>query len=163
MSFTGIAEVMNQNRIGVAAALRMPLTKLFGLSAAGFNTGESDLENYNQFVESEIRMKLNPVIRKLLKITMAHKFGYVPSFSFKWPALRQMSAKEEMEINRTKSDNILSWYDRGLLTSQEAMQEAKRANIIDVYTKAEDGILDDFPTPPGGADSVEPISIEKSE
>ena len=48
MTFAGLAEIMQQNRMGVAAALRMPLTKLFGLSASGFNTGESDLENYNQ-------------------------------------------------------------------------------------------------------------------
>jgi phage-related protein (TIGR01555 family) len=150
MGFAGLAEIMNQNRIGVAAALRMPLTKLFGLSAAGFNTGESDLENYNQFVESEIRAKLNPVVRKLLRITMSHLFGYVPSFTFAWPKLRELSAKEESEINRTKTDNILAYYDRGLMTSEEVMQESKRAGLIEVDTKAEEGLIDDFPTPPAG-------------
>ena len=162
MTFNGLAEVMNQNRIGVAAALRMPLTKLFGMSAAGFNTGESDLENYNQFVESEIRAKLNPVIRKLLRITMAQKFGYVPSFTFKWPAMRQLSAQEEEAVNTSKSNITLNWFDRGLLTSEEAMQQAKRDGVITVDTKAEDGMLDDFPSPPGGEDSVEPISVENN-
>lgn len=162
MSFAGLSEVMNQNRIGVAAALRMPLTKLFGLSAAGFNTGESDLENYNQFVESEIRAKLNPVVRKMLKITMAHLFGYVPSFTFKWPKLRELSAQEEMQINKGKSDLILGYYDRGLLNSEEVMKESKKSGLIEVDTKAEEGLLDDFPTPPAGiAPPPSPVTNSK--
>jgi Uncharacterized protein conserved in bacteria len=39
LSFAGLPEILNQNRIGAAAAVRMPMAKLFGLSAAGFNSG----------------------------------------------------------------------------------------------------------------------------
>ena len=149
LGFTGIAEVMNQNRIGVAAALRMPLTKLFGLSASGFNTGESDLENYNQMIESEIRMPMAPMIRKCLKIIMAKTFGYVPSFRFEWKPLRELSAQEQEQINTAKANTVLNLFDRSLLTSEEAMQELKRSGIIDIDTKAEQGLLTGTPQTEG--------------
>ena len=30
--------------------LKMPITKLFGISAAGFSSGEDDIENYNSMI-----------------------------------------------------------------------------------------------------------------
>ena len=155
MNFAGLAEVMNQNRMGVASALRMPITKLFGLSASGFNTGESDLENYNAMVESEVRAPLNSIVRKLLKITMAKLFGYVPTFQFHWPPLRQLSAEEDQQVRDSESNRILALYDRGLMDSQEAMQSLRKAGVVDIETKAERGLLPAQPAAPAGpADST---------
>lgn len=156
MAFGGLAEIMNQNRMGVAAALRMPMTKLFGLSASGFNTGESDLENYNSMVESEIRAPLRPVFRQLLKVTMAHLFGYVPSFTFKFPSLRELAPETEANVKTQTSNRILSFYDRGLLSGPEAMEMARKENVISIDTEVEEGLK--VPEPPNGSDSVEPIS-----
>lgn len=148
MTFAGLAEVMQQNRMGVAAALRMPMTKLFGLSASGFNTGESDLENYNAMVESEIRAPLTNVVRKLLKITMAKLFGYTPSFKFEWPPLRELSAEERQRVLDSENARIATWYDRGLLDTQEAATLVRKAGIWDMETKAERGLLPPQASPP---------------
>ena len=51
LSLAGLADTIEQIRIGIAAACRMPLTKLFGLDSQGFSDNESDLENYNSIVE----------------------------------------------------------------------------------------------------------------
>ena len=40
LTFSGLADVMREIRMQVACDLRMPLTKLFGISSAGFNSGE---------------------------------------------------------------------------------------------------------------------------
>lgn len=157
MSFGGLAEIMQQNRMGVAAALRMPMTKLFGLSASGFNTGESDLENYNAMVESEIRAPLKPVFRQMLKITMAHLFGYVPSFTFKFPSLRELAPETEANVKTQASNRLLSFYDRGLLTGAEVMEAAKKEGIITVDSKVEEGLVE--PEPPNGSESIEPINV----
>lgn len=58
ITFTGLAEMLVQIRQGIAADLKMPVTKLFGISAAGFNSGEDDIENYNAMIEGEIRSRL---------------------------------------------------------------------------------------------------------
>lgn len=148
MTFAGLAEVMQQNRMGVAAALRMPMTKLFGLSASGFNTGESDLENYNAMVESEIRAPLTNIVRKLMKITMAKLFGYVPTFKMEWPALRQLDAEERQRVLDSENNRIASWYDRGLIDTEEAAKLIRKAGIWDIETKAERGLLPPQATPP---------------
>lgn len=147
MTFAGLAEIMQQNRMGVAAALRMPLTKLFGLSASGFNTGESDLENYNQMVESEIRMPVRPMVRELLRITMSHLFGYVPEFTFKFPSLREQTPEVEQNVKTQETNRALALYDRGLMDSEETMQQLSKVSVIQIETKAEQGLVPD-PIPP---------------
>ena len=148
MSFAGVAEVMKENRIGMAAAIRMPVTKLFGLSSSGFNTGESDLENYNCMVESEERGPMRPPIRSILDIGCMHLFGYIPTYDFKFPSLRVTNSTEEEAIKTSKLNRSLALYDRGLLDSQEIMEINRKDSVIEIETKAEQGLLPPQPTPP---------------
>lgn len=159
MTFGGVAEVMRENRINVASALRMPMTKLFGLSASGFNTGESDLENYNSNVESEIRRPLKTIVKKLLNIGFMNIFGYTPTFKISFPALRELSASDEEAIKSSQTNRVLAMYDRGLLTSTEVGEIGRKDGWLEIETKAEQGLLPDQPAAPNGSDSVEPASV----
>jgi hypothetical protein len=58
--------------------MRMPLTKLFGISAAGFNSGEDDIEVYNAMIESEIRGKLKYDLLRMVEIKCQKLFSMVP-------------------------------------------------------------------------------------
>lgn len=147
IAFSGLSEVQKENRVGVAAALRMPMTKLFGLSASGFNTGESDLENYNAMVESDIRAPLKPIIRKLLKITMTHIFGYEPEFTFKFPSLRELTPEVDQTVKNGEYNRLSGLYDRGLIDGEEFMQMCRKAGIVGIETKTEQG-LNKNPEPP---------------
>lgn len=155
MTFTGLAEVMRENRIGVASAIRMPMTKLFGLSASGFNTGESDLENYNSQVESDVRTPLRPIVRRILEFGCAFIFGYVPSFKFKFPSLRVLSALDEESLKNSQQGRALQLYDRGLVESGEVAQMGKKHGWLEIETKAEKGMLPPQPTPPNGGAFIE--------
>jgi len=148
MSFGGLAEVMGENRIGISAALRMPMTKLFGLSASGFNTGESDLENYNLMIESDIRMPMKPIIRKMVEINMFHLWGRKAPFSLKWPSLRVLSALEEEQVKDSKFNRATVAYEKGLIDSEEWGQIMQNEGIISINTRAADGLLPEQPTPP---------------
>ena len=148
LTFTGLAEVMQQNRIGIASSLRMPMTKLFGLSASGFNTGESDLENYNQMVESEVRARIKPGVRQMIRIACGVLFGYVPRFTVEFPSLRVLTALQEEEVKNAKYNRLTGFYDRALMDSEEAMQEAQKGDIITTETAAARGEIDGFPAPP---------------
>jgi len=147
MTFSGLSDIMDQNRKGVAAALRIPENKLFGQSAAGFGGGEDSLENYNSMVESEIRAQLRPVIRKLLKITMSHLFGYEPEFKFKFPSLREMSPEQEQSVKNSEYNRFTGMYDRGLITAEEYMEMSRKVGIVQIETKTEKG-LNPNPEPP---------------
>ena len=132
MTFAGLAEIKRENRIGIAGAVNMPVTKLFGISAAGFNSGEDDIENYNAMVESEIRSKVRIVCRKILKVLFAVKYGYVPTFDIKFPSLRILSSVDEEAVKTSKTNRILSMMREGLLTGPKAMEMLKKEGLVTI-------------------------------
>ncbi len=149
LTFTGIAEVMKENRMGIASAVNMPISKIFGVGASGFSSGEDDLENYNSMVQSTVRAKLRRPIMQVLNLVMRHMWGSAPDdleISFK--PLRVMSAKDEEEIKDKKFTRGMTMYDKGLMTSHEIGEMCHKDNLIDVETAAERGELDEFPVDP---------------
>jgi len=170
IAFSGLAEVMKENRIGIASALRMPLTKLFGISSAGFNSGEDDIENYNAMVESEVRQPMRPVLRKILKLKMAAKFGFEPKFKFGFNPLRVMSSVDEETVKTSKQNRYLADYDRGLISSKEYGDVMQKEELIPIATDAAKGLLDDHPQPAahgfegdGGRGEGDPNAPEKKD
>lgn len=147
-SFQGLASVSKENRIGICSSLRMPETKLFGLSASGFNSGESDLENYNMMVESETRTPMRPVIREMLELNMFHLWGRKALFRFKYPPLRVLTAEQEETTKTSQQNRVLALYDRGLLDSQEVGEMLENNGVITISTKMTKGLLDSQPEPP---------------
>lgn len=138
LSFGGLAEVKRENRIGIAGACRMPVTKLFGLGASGFNSGEDDIENYNAMIESEVRAKIKLPIKQMLKIGFAVNFGYVPNFTLKFPSLRILSSVDEENVNTSKTNRYMSMFQGGLLTGEQTMDIMKKEKLItiDIDSKA---------------------------
>ena len=68
ISFGGLGEILTQIRQGVAADVKMPMTKLFGTSAAGFSSGEDDIENYNSMIKNQVQAKVKYLIVQALQI-----------------------------------------------------------------------------------------------
>lgn len=148
ITYSGLAEVMKMNQVCLAADLRIPMTKLFGLSATGFNSGEDDIENYNAMVESEVRGKLRAPIRKILDLLCIALWGYKPKYKFKFHPLRVLSAKDEEEIKKSKHERYLSLYQAALLSSKEFAEIEEKENMIPIETEASKGLLEDHPLPP---------------
>ena len=66
-TFTGLKEVYESMCLNLCGASHYPMTKLFGRSPAGMNaTGESDLKNYYDYVDTLRESRLRPVLEKLL-------------------------------------------------------------------------------------------------
>ena len=158
MTFTGLADVKRENRIGVASALRMPMTKLFGLSASGFSTGESDLDNYNQMVQSEIQLKIKPAIRQCIEFACYNLWGYCPDFRFTFPKLKETPELEAAQIKESTGNRILSLYDRGIITDGKAIADelAKEECISAELAK----FAIQNPVPPNGQESVLPVQSD---
>lgn len=152
ITFAGLAEVMKQNMIGIASALRIPMTKLFGLSAAGFNSGEDDIENYNAMVESEVRQPMRPVIAQIIKLYCLKLFGSEAEITFSFKPLRVMSSLDEETIKTQKHARYVSLYQQGLLTPQETMELMQNEKLIPMETEVGRGGL---PQQPLGQDQFE--------
>ena len=148
LTFSGLAEVMKENRIGIASALRMPITKLFGVSATGFNSGEDDIENYNAMVESEVRQRMRRMVRKTLDLICLFKWGTTYDFHWDFKPLRVMSSLDEENVKNSKHKRIMDMFDRGLMDSHEVGLAENRDSLIGIETKAAQGKLDEYPESP---------------
>lgn len=154
LSFSGLAEIMKENRIGVASALRMPITKLFGISATGFNSGEDDIENYNAMVESEVREPAKADLRRVLNLCFKAFFGGDYSYKFHFKSLRMMTSADEESIKASKQARAETLYDRGLLTSEEVGTICHKEGLIAIDTAMARGELDEHPLVGMGPDGA---------
>lgn len=133
MRFNGLAEMLQQIRIQIAGDLKMPVTKLFGLSATGFNSGEDDIENYNAMIESEVRGKSKFIVVDVLKICCQKLFGFVPDdLQIEWNPLRILSAEQEEQVKNSQHARVLATYNAGLCTDEEAKISINKDRLMAV-------------------------------
>jgi phage-related protein (TIGR01555 family) len=131
LSYSGLSEILEQIRIGVASDCRMPLTKLFGLTPSGLSATSDDIENYNCFVESEIRMKSRPLLRKLLGVCCQKVFGYQPqTLKFRFQPLREMTTEQHSSILTQRMNRILAAFQNGVITEKTAAEQINAENIF---------------------------------
>lgn len=143
MSFSGLGEMLTQVRQGIASDLKMPITKLFGVSSAGFSSGEDDIENYNSMVESEVRTKAKPIITSVLRLVCQSLFGINPKdLTIEFPPLRVLSAEQDENVKNSTYNRFSSYYSQGMLTDKEYAELVKKHDLIDIDTEVLQGKRD---------------------
>lgn len=145
ISFSGLSEVLVQIRQGIASDLKMPMTKLFGISAAGFSSGEDDIENYNSMIEGEIRSKCKQHVVKLMQICCMKAFGFVPDdLMINFKPLRILSAEQEEKVKDSQFNRTVAAYSAGLMEDIEAKEAINAGSLlpqeVDVNTPAREPI-----------------------
>lgn len=133
INFSGLGEILLQIRQGIAADLKMPMTKLFGISSAGFSSGEDDIENYNSMIESEIRADAKWFTLEVLEICCQKLFGFVPKdMGLEFNPLRILNAEEEEKVKDSQFNRARSVYMDGLATAQEAKQAMNKDSLVGI-------------------------------
>lgn len=133
LSFSGLAETMDGIRHQVAAALRMPQTKIFGQSAAGFNSGEDDIEVYNAMVESSVRNKIKYDVIRVIEIKCQKLFGYIPDdIQIAFKPLRMMSSEQEETVKTQKFNRALQAKAAGEITRFEFREIVNKGNLLEI-------------------------------
>ena len=124
-TLTGVPDVLSQLSTRLAAAARMPISKLFGQSASGLNaTGEGDARNWYDAVAAYQEDSVRPAYEKLLKLLFASKTGPTKgiepaNWALKFPPLWQPTAKEQAETRKIVAETDQLNFDMGLVTSEE--------------------------------------------
>lgn len=159
LTFGGLSEILKEIRIGLACDLRMPMTKLFGLSASGFNSGEDDIENYNCMIESEIRTKCKQGLLLMIKILCQKEFGYVPeSLDFDFKPLREVSSQEESILKTDALNRILTGFQNGIIPSEKVVEMINASEIYPVEVKEAEAMtleeISDMDVPAETADTA---------
>lgn len=127
-TFTGLQEVYDSMCLDLSGASRIPVTKLFGRSPAGMNaTGESDLQNYYDYIDTLRESVLRPIIYRLLPILAMSAWGVVPDdIDITFPPLWTPTAKEVSEIVKAKAETVIATFQAGLIDQSTAQKELKK-------------------------------------
>jgi len=142
LSFAGLAEVSQMNLVQIAAVARMPLTKIFGISAAGFSTGQEDLENYNMLVESTVREPAEDVVAWMIDIRCQEMFGgYPDDTEIEFKTLRVLGGAEEQTVKNGKATILDNARNRGDISMKEYREAVNASKLVDVNLDTTDAVL----------------------
>jgi hypothetical protein len=149
LTFSGLADIDKQIMVKIAAAIGIPMTKIFGLSAAGFNSGEDDIENYNARVESEHRAKALDILSVVVPIRCKQIFGFVPEhIEYKFKPLRVLGAEAETQVKAAKFNMHSALFSQGFYTDKEYATTLKQEKITVIDTEVAQGIRSIEPPAP---------------
>lgn len=131
MSMAGVSEVLREARYDIASAMKMPVTKIFGMSSAGFNSGDDDIENYNSMIERDVRTPAKNIIKTIIRLLCKATFDYIPEdIDIEFESLRIMKETEEEALRTSKYNRFRDLYVNGLITKGEFYDLLNQENVI---------------------------------
>lgn len=110
VSFAGVKEIIDSACNMLSAVTNIPQTKLFGRSPAGENsTGESDMENYYNYVGNIQEANLKNNTKTVIDIILiagkySGAFEEIPKYKLKFKPLWNLNEKEQADVDKTKAD-----------------------------------------------------------
>lgn len=115
-SFATLPEVLDRFMQNVAGAADIPMTRLFGQSPAGLNaTGDSDIRNYYDRVQSMQELEVSPAMANLDEALIRSALGDRPEeIHYNWRSLWQTTEKERAEIAKITAETAKSLKDAGI-------------------------------------------------
>lgn len=124
-TFAGLPEVYDRVMMDVAGAARTPVTKLFGRSPAGLNaTGESDMQNYYDYIDGLRETQFRPIIERLLPIMAMSAWGVIPDdMQVTFPPMSTPDAEKAADIAQKSVDAIIAAYQADLIDQATALKE----------------------------------------
>lgn len=127
-SFGGLSDVLAQMSLQVSGAAQIPIVRLFEQSPAGFNSGDSDLRNYYDRIETRRANDLKQPIKIIFEILYVSLFGKTlpDDFLFEFESLWQLSGTDKANILTNVIGAIRDCYNDGLLTRKQALIEIKQ-------------------------------------
>ena len=144
-TFAGLADIYDRVMMDVAGAAKTPVTKLFGRSPAGMNaTGESDMNNYYDYIDGLRENQLRPILERLLPIMALSAWGIVPyDLDIDFPPLQTPDSNEVADIVDKKTQAVLSAYQSDLIDAATALKELKAlADETSMYNSISDEAIE---------------------
>ncbi|NTI22033.1 DUF1073 domain-containing protein [Rhizobium rhizogenes] len=139
-SFAALTDVLMAFMQIVSGAADIPVTRLLGQSPAGLNsTGDSDMKNYHDRIQSMQELELSPAMTRLDECLIRSATGARdPGIYYSWAPLEQMSEKEKADIFNTKATAARTLV--GTTSGQEIIPREALSDAL-VNTFVEDGSL----------------------
>lgn len=126
-NFANLDKIGQQFAIDVCGAADIPMTRLFGQSAAGLSaTGDNDIRNHYDMVSAKQESELRPPLEYLYEVLVRSELGHMPDdFRFEFNPLWQLSDKEQADVEKTRADRDKVYVDMGVVTEGLVARELK--------------------------------------
>jgi len=160
LNLSGVAPVIETLMVWISGAADIPVTRLFGRSAAGLNaTGEGDLKNYYDSIRSQQTSQLDRPMAKLDEIMVRSALGNMPDdYNYDWNRLTQPNHKEEAEARKIEAETDVILLDAGVVGRSQVMRRLEsdevyqyEEGVIDKIEQSEDLSLGPVDRPSGGS------------
>lgn len=122
VSFAGIPEIMDRQMMSVSGSYRIPVTRLFGRSAAGMNaTGKGDDDNYNAYIAGLQKAQLLPPLKRLMEClnygvkAIQDENGRPAKISIDFNPLSKTDQKTDAEVREIMSRTDRNYVESGVL------------------------------------------------
>ena len=156
-SFGSVPELLLSFLQVLSAASDIPATRFLGQAPGGLNaTGESDLENYYNMIDSRREDRLRPIIEQFIQVAGRSFFGPQMweslNVSLEFPPLWNMSEKELADIRTADANTYGRLVDSGIIDGGTAVQELHDRGVLkEAYAVPDE--------PPPEQDLGEPLKI----
>ena len=134
-TFSGLDALWDRFMLAVSGASRIPVSRLFGRSAAGMNaTGDGDERVYYDHIQAMQELEVQPAMAALDECLIRSALGARPTEIFySWRPLRQETAKERAEVFKVVSDaaRTLAGTGAGELMPIEALSKAVVNRVVE--------------------------------
>ncbi len=144
-TFSGLAEVQEQFMYCVAGAAEMPVTKIFGRSAAGLDaTGEMDMQQYYDNIAEKQEAYLRPAVLSVLPVIAVSEWGRVPDdLGFEFEPVQEVSEKERADLAGQTTTSVIAGYNAGLTSRKLSLMELReQSKATGLWTNITDEMID---------------------
>lgn len=134
--FNGIPEILEKMMLRLSAAARIPVSLLMGQAPAGLNaTGDSDIRFFYDQVKAE-QEALKPKIERIFRVMMKDENA---ECAVDFPALWQLTDKEQAELRRVEAETDRIYLQEGVLLPEEvAIKRFSGGDFtVDITARAE--------------------------
>lgn len=147
---TELGNLIDRFQQNVAAAAVMPVSEIFGRSAAGLNaTGENDTRSWYKQVQKAQRKSAKPAYERILRLVLRSQQGPTKgvepsSWKVTFPPVWSPGAKEQAEIRKIKVETATLAHDLGVVNAEQIARALFSGSEWDseiVLTKDEIGAL----------------------
>jgi len=131
LAFAGLKDLLVEFRNAVAGAADMPVTILFGQSAAGFASGAEDIQNYHESIHALQESRVRPILERIDPILCQMALGSMPEdWWFEFPSLAELTTEQQVTALNTFSQATGSLMQSGVLTSSQVANELKETGLF---------------------------------
>lgn len=127
IAFSGLSQIMEQFMVWTAGAAEMPVTELWGQSAAGLSsTGDGDLKTYHGTIkgkqDGQMRLDLEALDQVLIRSALG---TYPDDIEFEWNPLAQTSGVEQAQEDLAEAQADALYLENGVILPSHAMRKAQ--------------------------------------